>query len=108
MSKPTHLNLTVLASFLGSQMPPAARVAAVKAALETRAGGMLRDELGGWVIRLLPAETVVPEVYAAWRPLVRDAMLFMIAHLSAARLAPNWWNRSTCRRIRRPKRAYCA
>ncbi len=88
MSKPTHLNLTVLASFLGSQMPPAARVAAVKAALETRAGGMLRDELGGWVIRLLPAETVVPEVYAAWRPLVRDAMLFMIAHLSAARLAP--------------------
>ena len=31
---------------------------------------------------------MVPEVYAAWRPLVRDAMLFMISHLSAARLAP--------------------
>ncbi|MGC9950677.1 MAG: AarF/UbiB family protein [Bryobacteraceae bacterium] len=82
------MNLSVLASFLGSHTSPAARTAAVKTALQTPAGGMLRDELGSWVVRLLPAETVVPEIYAAWRPLVRDAMLFMIAHLSAARLAP--------------------
>lgn len=64
------------------------RTAAVKAALQTPAGRKLRDELGSWVIRILPAETVVPEIYAGWRPLVRDAMLFMISHLSAARLAP--------------------
>jgi hypothetical protein len=83
-----RMNLSVLASFLGSHTSPAARTAAVKTALQTPAGRMLRDELGSWVIRLLPAETVVPEIYAAWRPLVRDAMLFMISHLSAARLAP--------------------
>src|ERR1039458_7313975 len=95
------MNLSVLATFLGSQTSAAARTAAVKTALQTPAGRMLRDELGSWVIQLLPAgalaawviqllpaEALVPEIYAAWRPLVRDAMLFMISHLSAARLAP--------------------
>jgi len=82
------MNLSLLASFLGSRTPRAARTAAVKTALESPAGPMLRDELGNAVIQLLPAEAVVPEIYAAWRPLVRDAMLFMISHLSAARLAP--------------------
>jgi len=82
------MNLTLLASFLGSHTSTAMRTAAVKAALQTPAGRKLRDELGAWVIRILPAETVVPEIYAEWRPLVRDAMLFMISHLSAARLAP--------------------
>jgi len=82
------MNLSLLASFLDSDASPAARTAAVKTALESPAGRKLRDELGNWVIRLLPAEAIVPEIYAAWRPLVRDAMLFMIAHLSAARLAP--------------------
>src|ERR1039457_244785 len=82
------MNLSVLATFLGSQTSVAARTAAVKTALQTPAGRMLRDELGSWVIQLLPAEALVPEIYAAWRPLVRDAMLFMISHLSAARLAP--------------------
>ncbi|HTT65858.1 MAG TPA: AarF/UbiB family protein [Bryobacteraceae bacterium] len=82
------MHLPALASFLATHTSSTARTAAVKTALLTPAGRMLRDELGSWVIRLLPAETVVPEVYAAWRPLVRDAMLFMISHLSAARLAP--------------------
>jgi ubiquinone biosynthesis protein len=82
------MNLSLLASFLGIHTSPTARTAAVKTALQTPAGRMLRDELGSWVIGLLPAETIVPEIYAAWRPLVRDAMLFMISHLSAARLAP--------------------
>ena len=82
------MNLSLLASFLDSDASPAARTAAVKTALESPAGRMLRDELGSWVIRLLPAEAIVPEIYAAGRPLGRDAMLFMISHLSAARLAP--------------------
>ena len=82
------MNLSVLATFFGSDTSATARTTAVKAALQSPAGRTLRDELGSWVIRLLPAETVVPEIYAAWRPLVRDAMLFMISHLSAARLAP--------------------
>src|ERR1035438_5050770 len=82
------MNLSLLASFLDSDASPASPLSAFKTALQTPAGRMLRDELGSWVIRLLPAETIVPEIYAAWRPLVQDAMLFMIAHLSAARLAP--------------------
>ena len=82
------MNLSLLASFLGSHTSTAARTAAVEAALRTPAGRRFRDELGSWVIRILPAEKVVPEIYAAWRPLVRDAMLFMITHLSTARLAP--------------------
>lgn len=82
------MNLSLLASFLGSHTSPAMRTAAVQAALQTPAGRTLRDELGSWVIRILPAEEVVPEIYAAWRTLVRDAMLFMITHLPAARLAP--------------------
>jgi ubiquinone biosynthesis protein len=61
---------------------------AVEAVLRTPAGRGLRDALGKWVIHILPAEGVVPEVYAAWRPLVRDAMLFMITRLSPGRLAP--------------------
>jgi ubiquinone biosynthesis protein len=66
----------------------AASPAAIRAALGGPAGRRLREEMGSWVIGFLPAERVVPDVYAAWRPLVRDAMLFMIRHLSAGRLAP--------------------
>ena len=82
------MSLSLLASFLASHTSTEARIAAARAALRTPAGPLLRDELGHWVVQILPAESVVPEIYAAWRPLVRDAMLFMIKHLSPARLAP--------------------
>ena len=82
------MQLSLLASLLGSHTSRAARAAVVENALKSPAGPMLRDELGRAVIQLLPAEAVVPEIYAAWRPLVRDSMLFMISHLSAPRLAP--------------------
>jgi ubiquinone biosynthesis protein len=36
----------------------------------------------------LSVKRLVPEVYAEWRPLVRDAMLFFGANLSTSRLAP--------------------
>jgi hypothetical protein len=42
------MNLSLLASFLDSHASPAARTAAVKTALESPAGRMLRDELGNW------------------------------------------------------------
>jgi ubiquinone biosynthesis protein len=48
----------------------------------------MREEFGRLVVQMLPAEKVVPEIYAAWRPLVRDAMVFMVTHLSTARLTP--------------------
>jgi len=82
------MNRPLLLSFLGTHASTAMRTAAVGAVLRTPDGRTVREELGNWVIHFLPAEAVVPEVYAAWRPLVRDSMLFMIRRLSAARLAP--------------------
>jgi ubiquinone biosynthesis protein len=77
-----------VAGFLSGHTTSAQRVRAVEMALRSRAGRMLREQLGDWVTAMLPAELVVPEVYAAWRPLVRDAMLYTVSRLSAARLAP--------------------
>src|SRR5579871_1039527 len=77
-----------VSAFLSGHTSTAARVRAVEAALQTPAGSFLRDELARWVVQILPADQVVPEVYAAWRPLVTDSMVFMVTHLSAARLAP--------------------
>jgi ubiquinone biosynthesis protein len=74
--------------FLREHTTTAARTRAIESALRTGPGQFLRDELGKWVIQILPAEQVVPDIYAAWRPLVRDSMLFMISRLSGPRLAP--------------------
>lgn len=47
-----------------------------------------REQIGALLSRLLPVEALVPEVYRAWRPLVRDAVTFLCTHLSATRLLP--------------------
>ena len=64
------------------------RVSAVEEVLRSPAGGAVRDRIGRWVIQRLPAEDLVPDEYAHWRPLVQDAMLFVFLHLSSERLAP--------------------
>ena len=65
------------------------RIQAIQSLLETPQGKMLRDEMGRWIVEhLVPVESLVPEAYAAWRPPVRDAMRFVVNHLSAQRLAP--------------------
>src|SRR5438105_3256674 len=66
----------------------AARIATVEAILRSPAGPFLRLEMGKWIVEHLPVEHLVPEAYSRWRPLVRDAMLFMVQNLSAGRLAP--------------------
>jgi len=75
-------------TFLAGHETSAERIRAVETALRGPAGKALREELGKWVVEVLPAEQVVPQVYKDWRPLVRDAMLFTVSRLSAARLAP--------------------
>lgn len=65
----------------------AERVEAVKAMLES-GGELWREQVGNWIVELLPVEVLVPEKYVEWRPLVRDAMFFMASRLSAGRLAP--------------------
>jgi len=76
------------AAFFFERATTSERIAAIEALLETPSGQLLRDEMGKWIVQRLQVEYLVPETYAQWRPLVRDAMLFVETHLSAARLAP--------------------
>lgn len=86
-------DITALRSRLGALFPPHAtaveRVAAAEAALSSPAGQALRQIMARWIVdEIVPAEKLVPAAYAAWRPPVRDAMMFVVTRLSPARLAP--------------------
>jgi hypothetical protein len=60
----------------------------IQAALRGPGAKLFRRQLGEWIVRLVPVGTLVPERHAPWRPVVRDAMAFVVERLSAARLAP--------------------
>jgi ubiquinone biosynthesis protein len=77
-----------LEAFFCSYKTTAERVRAVEATLEGGSGRFWREQLGKWTVRVVPVELLVPNVYHQWRPLVRDAMQFVVSRLSAARLAP--------------------
>ena len=65
-----------------------AQIAAIHAALASETGRALRTEMGRWIVdHLVPVHHLVPEPYAAWRQPVREAMLFVVDHLSDGRLA---------------------
>jgi ubiquinone biosynthesis protein len=76
------------AAFFSAYKTSADRIAAITDLLRSSAAPLLREQIGRWVIQRLPAEELVPEKYAHWRPLVQDAMLFMFLNLSVDRLAP--------------------
>lgn len=62
---------------------------AIENVLNGPMGELVRGEMGKWVVeQVVPVEALVPEIYARWREPVRAAMLYVMAHLSAARLAP--------------------
>jgi ubiquinone biosynthesis protein len=77
-----------LATFLHFHGSSAERISAVQAALESGAGKTLRTEFGKSITDLIPLAFLVPDVYRRWRPLVRDAMQFVVMRLSSERLAP--------------------
>ncbi|HVP44557.1 MAG TPA: AarF/UbiB family protein [Terriglobales bacterium] len=78
-----------LEQFVPAGLSRKKRIDAIRALLETPQGKMMRAEMGRWIVEhLVPIASLVPEEYAAWRPPVRDAMLYVVAHLSPARLAP--------------------
>jgi len=77
-----------LEPFLRGYETTAARINAVEAVLASEPGRFWRDELGRWTVRMVPVDLLVPEEYRQWRPLVRDAMGFVVSRLSANRLAP--------------------
>jgi ubiquinone biosynthesis protein len=75
------------ATLFSDSASPSKQIRAVEAVLKGADGHLLRSEMGRWISHLLPAEALVPEIYAQWRPLVRDAMAFVVSRLSDARLA---------------------
>ena len=67
----------------------AERVSAIEAVLSSPTGQSLREAMARWIVDgIVPVESLVPESYLKWRPPVRDAMTYVVAHLSARRLAP--------------------
>src|SRR5215831_13264240 len=77
-----------LEAFLGGYKTTTEKIGAVEAALEGVSRKFWREQLGKWTVRVVPVELLVPNVYRQWRPLVRDAMQFVVSRLSTARLAP--------------------
>ena len=64
------------------------RVAAVQSALGSAQDAASRDRVADWLAAVLPAERLVPDAYARWRPLVAGAIAHFLSRLSPARLAP--------------------
>jgi ubiquinone biosynthesis protein len=78
----------LLVKLLSENVGTSERIRMIEAELEGPAGQLFREQMSRWVIQFLPLDHLVPNRYAEWRPLVRDAMLFFATHLSTARLAP--------------------
>lgn len=65
------------------------RISAIEAALRSPIGQSLRDAMARWIVdEIVPVESLVPESYIRWRVPVREAMIYVVAHLSPGRLAP--------------------
>ncbi len=80
---------TAIAHFLPQGATKDDRISAIEDVLRSPAGQSLRDAMARWIVdEIVPVERLVPEAYVKWRPPVRDAMMFVVARLSPARLAP--------------------
>src|SRR5690242_10006981 len=84
----THMSRSDPRLALYFQIPAADRADAIVAMLEGPAGARFRQEASRAIVQALSVERLVPDVYAEWRPLVRDAMLYFGANFSTPRLAP--------------------
>jgi ubiquinone biosynthesis protein len=73
---------------LSKEAPLADRIEKVNQLLARSDSQPFREEMSRRVLQFLPTDALVPELYKHWRPLVHDAMFFMMSRLSAARLAP--------------------
>ncbi|MGA8875065.1 MAG: AarF/UbiB family protein [Candidatus Korobacteraceae bacterium] len=75
-----------LAVFLS--MSNVERTRALTAMLDGATGPKVRQEVTSWIVQRLSVERLVPQTYAEWRPVVREAMLYFGSHLSTPRLVP--------------------
>src|SRR6266571_6719553 len=80
---------TALENFLPQSATQAKKTRAIEAGLQSPAGQSIRDAMARWIVDdIVPVDALVPDAYKPWRPPVRDAMMFVVTHLSTARLAP--------------------
>src|SRR5438105_5329532 len=80
---------SALADFLPKDATAAERINVIETHLRSPSGQALRDAMARWIVdAIVPVGSLVPEAYLKWRPPVRDAMMFVVARLSPARLAP--------------------
>src|SRR5690242_8401380 len=78
-----------LKSFLPQGATRTEKIQSIEIGLQSPLGQSLRDAMARWIVdEIVPVESLVPANYVKWRPPVRDAMMFVVARLSAARLAP--------------------
>lgn len=85
---PQQLRLA-LANFLPKGVTAAEQTRAIESGLRSPAGQAMRETMARWIVDgIVPVERLVPQAYITWRPPVRDAMMFVVARLSPARLAP--------------------
>jgi ubiquinone biosynthesis protein len=78
-----------LANFLPKGATVTEQTSAIEAGLRSPAGQAMRDTMARWIVdEIVPVDRLVPKAYENWRPPVRDAMMFVVARLSPARLAP--------------------
>ena len=80
---------SVVNSFLPQGASPEEKIRAIEVGLRSPLGQSMRDAMARWIVdEIVPVDALVPEAYLPWRPPVRDSMMFVVAHLSPARLAP--------------------
>lgn len=80
---------SALENFLPRNATTTEKISAIEAGLRSPIGESMRDAMARWIVdAIVPVDALVPEAYVKWRPPVRDAMMFVVSHLSAARLAP--------------------
>src|ERR1035438_562924 len=76
-----------LANFLPKGATAAEQIRAIEAGLRSPMGHAMRDAMARWIVdSVVSVDRLVPNAYENWRPPVRDAMMFVMAHLSPARL----------------------
>ena len=85
---PDQLRAT-LTSFLPEGATREEKICAIENGLCSPSGESIRDALARWIVdEIVPVEKLVPKQYLKWRLPVRDSMMFVVARLSPARLAP--------------------
>jgi ubiquinone biosynthesis protein len=85
---PKQLRAAV-SNFLPKSGTRAEKISTIETGLRSLAGGALREAMAAWIVdEIVPVKRLVPPAYEKWGPPVREAMMFVVARLSPARLAP--------------------